>query len=428
MVNLVVLPYFLYLLAIAVAAMSARRTRTTLSETQPRSRMLVVIPAHDEETGVANTVASCRSADYPESLFSVLVIADNCTDRTAATAAEAGARVVERSDPIKRSKGYAIEYLIGRLAGSGELAALDALVVVDADTTIDRSLLRRFDAHLQAGHDWVQAYYTVANPDESWRTRLMTHAFALFNGVMQLGHTALGTSAGLRGNGMCFSTRGLSRQPWVSYGLVEDMEFSWTLRLAGERIAFEPASRVYGAMLGSGGTAAANQRRRWEFGRGEVRRMYTGLVLLLRPDRLAGEAGLAVRADHPHHGPVAVVLRGPRHPGPHRVPDGAGRRDRIPEDPPGVRSGDERLGRAVRPVPVPDDGAAVAIRQESGVDPRVYRLEVPGRPARTPHGLGADGAGGPGRRRGADAAGPGESVNRRVSPGIPCAIAIASRR
>ena len=125
----------------------------------------------------------------------------------------------------------------------------------------------------------MQAYYTVANPDQSWRTRLMTYAFSLFNGVMQLGQNALGSSAGFKGNGMCFSTRGLRRRPWKSYGLVEDMEYSWTLRVAGEKILFLPEVSVYGAMLGSGGTAAANQRRRWEFGRGEIRKKYLGPLL-----------------------------------------------------------------------------------------------------------------------------------------------------
>jgi cellulose synthase/poly-beta-1,6-N-acetylglucosamine synthase-like glycosyltransferase len=281
--NLIVLPYFLFLFAIALTAMLARR-RPSRPEGEPRSRFLVLIPAHDEESGIATTVASCRGADYPEPLSSVLVIADNCTDRTASVAADAGARVVERSDPQRKSKGYAIEYLIERLVASGEFEAIDAIVFVDADTTIDAGLLRRFDQALRAGHDWIQCYYTVANPDLSWRTRLMTYAFSLFNGVMPLGQTTLGSSTGLRGNGMCFSTRGLRRRPWASSGLVEDMEFSWMLRLDGETIAFEPSSRVYGAMLGSGGKAAANQRRRWEFGRKEVRRKYVGP--LLRSGRL----------------------------------------------------------------------------------------------------------------------------------------------
>jgi cellulose synthase/poly-beta-1,6-N-acetylglucosamine synthase-like glycosyltransferase len=283
--NVIALPYFLFLSAVSLASMLSRR-QMELPAGEPRSRFLVLIPAHDEETGIATTVASCRAVDYPEALFDVLVIADNCSDRTAQVAAGAGARVVERFDEVKKSKGYAIEYLIGQLVSSGEFDALDAIVVIDADTTVDSNLLRRFDGHLRAGCDWVQCYYTVSNPDQSWRTRLMTYAFSLFNGVMLLGLTTLGASAGLRGNGMCFSTRGLRRRPWASYGLSEDMEFSWMLRLGGESIAFEPFSRVYGAMVSTGGKAAASQRRRWEFGRSEVRRNY--FMPLIR----AGKIGL----------------------------------------------------------------------------------------------------------------------------------------
>ena len=280
--NLALLPYLLLLLASALAAIRARRSPRP--NDAPQSRFLIVIPAHNEESGIAQTVESCRAADYPASLCRVVVIADNCADQTAAEAAAAGARVVERFDAVKKSKGYAIEYLIEELVQSGEFDALDALVIVDADTTIDTNLLREFDRDLRCGRDWIQGYYTVANPDQSWRTRLLTYAFSLFNGVMPLGLNALGTSASFRGNGMCFSTRGLRRTPWRAYGLVEDIEYSWTIRVAGEWIAFEPAASVAGAMVSSGGPAAAHQRRRWEFGRRDLRKKF--LAPLLRSDRL----------------------------------------------------------------------------------------------------------------------------------------------
>lgn len=281
-VNLALLPYFVFLFVTSIAALASRRAKP--SSEDPRSSFLIIIPAHDEESGITTTVRSCLAADYPSSRFGVLVIADNCSDRTASLAAEAGARVVERFDPEKKSKGYAIEFLMESLARSGELDALDALVIIDADTTMDADLLRYFDQGLQEGRDWIQCYYTVANPDQSWRTRLMTYAFSLFNGVMLVGQNRLGASAGFKGNGMCFATRGLRRRPWRSYGLVEDMEYSWTLRIMGEKIAFAPDVAVRGAMLGSGGGAAANQRRRWEFGRGEIRKKYLGP--LLRSDRI----------------------------------------------------------------------------------------------------------------------------------------------
>ncbi len=152
-------------------------------------------------------------------------------------------------------------------------------MIIDADTTIDPDLLRSFDAGLERGCDWIQAYYTVANPDQSWRTQLLKYAFSLQNGVLLLGQKGLGGCASLKGNGMCFSVRGLHRVPWKCYGLVEDMEYSWTLRIAGEKIAFDPDVSVYGTMVSAGGKAAVEQRRRWEFGRSGVRRKYLGPLL-----------------------------------------------------------------------------------------------------------------------------------------------------
>ena len=108
------------------------------------------------------------------------------------------------------------------------------------------------------------------NPDASWRTRLLTYAFSLFNGVWLLGQDRLGLGSGFRGNGMAFSARGLARVPWKAYGLVEDQEFSWMLRVAGERVRFLPDARVYGEMV-ERGRGAVTQRRRWEEGRSSLR-------------------------------------------------------------------------------------------------------------------------------------------------------------
>ena len=113
------LPYLVFLLLVSAAALLPRRKRDLAAN--PTSRFLFVIPAHDEEPVVSKVVESCLAVDYPRSQFDVLVIADNCTDGTAFLARTAGARVVERFDEAKKSKGHAIQYLIGTLEQSGEL-------------------------------------------------------------------------------------------------------------------------------------------------------------------------------------------------------------------------------------------------------------------------------------------------------------------
>jgi len=276
-------PYSAYLLGTSIAALVARRTRrfdVNLAAAIPsRQRFLVAIPAHDEETGIARTVRSCLAVDYPTSLYHVLVVADNCTDGTALRAREAGARVIERVEPLKKSKGHALAYLIDTLLTQGQLEALDALIVVDADSTVHPALLTRFAERLEGGDDWIQCYDTVGNAGQTWRTQLMAYGFCLINGVLLLGQSALGLSAGLRGNGMCLSTRGLRRVPWRNVGLTEDLEYSWSVRIAGGRIAYVDDVAVYATMLSQGGKPASAQRLRWEHGRRMLKRQMLGPLL-----------------------------------------------------------------------------------------------------------------------------------------------------
>ncbi len=283
LLHLGALPYFLLMLLTSSAALTVRVTRKTtkgaMACTLPRKCLLVVIPAHNEEAGVATTIQSCLAVSYPSSQFEVLVIADNCTDQTASVAEAAGARVVERFEPMRKSKGHAIEFLIDRLSHDGELATLDALVVVDADSTVHPRLLERFAQGLERGDDWIQCNDAVGNPDACWRTRLMAYSFGMINGVELEGQSALGLSAGLRGNGMCLSTLGLQRVPWNTHGLTEDIEYSWLVRIAGGRIAYAGDVAVYATMLSRGGIPAIAQRLRWEHGRRALKRSMIGPLL-----------------------------------------------------------------------------------------------------------------------------------------------------
>ncbi|WP_435011800.1 glycosyltransferase family 2 protein (plasmid) [Tundrisphaera lichenicola] len=267
-------PFFVFLGLLVLAALLGRAP--SLSSTDRRWRFLIVIPAHDEEGVIASTVQSCRALSYPAELFTTWVIADNCTDGTAGAARQAGASVVERQAPDLRSKGHALEYFFSEIPEGRPESGYDAVVLIDADTVVDPGLLDTFGKALNQGQDWVQGYYTVRNPDASWRTRLMTYAFSLANGVWMLGLDRLGLSVGLKGNGMCFSSRGLRRFPWRAYGLVEDMEFALMLRTRGERVHFLPEARVFGEMVSRGGPGAASQRRRWEAGRRALRGKFAG--------------------------------------------------------------------------------------------------------------------------------------------------------
>lgn len=254
----------LYLLLLALA--SFRRPAAEAPPSRPAARLAVLVPAHDEEELVGRCVASLRAQTYPRSLTRLVVIADNCGDRTAEVASAAGAGVLERRDD-RRGKGYALRWAMDRLLAETEPP--DAVVVVDADSVADPDLLAHLAAALARGADAAQAEYLVLADDGSTRSRLVAGGFLLFHRVRFGGRAALGMPANLVGNGMLFSRRLLETRPWNAFTGVEDLEYSVELRLAGVRPRYVAAARVAGPVP-RGYRGMRGQRLRWEGGRWHV--------------------------------------------------------------------------------------------------------------------------------------------------------------
>jgi 1,2-diacylglycerol 3-beta-glucosyltransferase len=264
-------------LYLAMLAVLARRpsTLSTPSTSSARPRIDIVVPAHNEEGEIRQTVESLFAVEYPRDRFRVIVVADNCTDRTADVALAAGAAVLVRNDPDHRGKGYALAYAFQRSLASDRC---DAVVVVDADTIVSKNLLTAFAVRFERGAAVLQADYGVRNPASSWRTRLMTIALAAFHGVRSLARERLGLSCGLRGNGMGFSAAVLRAHPPGAFSIVEDLEYGLQLGHAGVRVEYVGEATVRGYMAVTE-QASRSQRRRWERGRSALVREHVPHVL-----------------------------------------------------------------------------------------------------------------------------------------------------
>ncbi len=249
----------LYLLVLTL--LSGRPTRPPAS-----SRNMsfdVIVPAHDEAAGIRETIASLQRLDWPGAQYRIVVVADNCTDATAAISRQAGAIVLERQDLTRRGKGYALAHAFtwSRAAGIA-----GAVVVVDADSVVSSNLLASFAARIAEGEVALQAHYGVSNAMDSWRTRLMAIALGAIHKVRSRARERLGLSCGIRGNGWCVTHALLDKLPYRSFSLTEDVEFGIELGLAGHRVAYCDESVVNGEMV-TGERAARSQRQRWEGGR-----------------------------------------------------------------------------------------------------------------------------------------------------------------
>src|SRR4051812_41960945 len=158
---------------LALLALLSRKPSSHSASPMARTRFDVIVPAHDEASGIQRTVRNLLAIDYPARLFRVIVVADNCTDDTAALARAAGATVWERSSEA-RGKGFALSFAYKR---SAEAGFADAVVVVDADTQASPNLLSAFAQRIERGALAVQSYDGVLNAHDSWRTRLLALGF-----------------------------------------------------------------------------------------------------------------------------------------------------------------------------------------------------------------------------------------------------------
>ena len=293
-----------YLLTLAIAALCGPRV-VPMPLDRRRMRFLVLVPAHNEVPIVAHTVRALLALDYPRNAFEVIVVADNCDDRTADVAAAAGATVLSRSNPTQRGKGYAIAWAVERLQARDR--DWEAVAVLDADCTPSPNLLTAMESRLRSGAAAVQVNNVVGNPEDSWSSALRFAAFALINTVRPRGKERLGLSSGLFGTGMGLSRGLLERVPWSSFSLAEDGEYHFRVVAAGERAAFAREAAVVSAMPTSL-RQARSQQLRWEGGRWQLIRNWT--PRLLRAGWRARDARTAVIALEPLIPPQSLLIAG----------------------------------------------------------------------------------------------------------------------
>jgi cellulose synthase/poly-beta-1,6-N-acetylglucosamine synthase-like glycosyltransferase len=226
----------------------------------PRGALVVVIPAHDEEQGVAATVNAAAAGLGPQDR--VLVVADNCSDGTAAAARAAGAEVVERVDAERRGKGYALQAGVDHLRA----APPETVVFLDADCQPAPGAIDRIARLAAARRRPVQALY-IARPAAAAGPASAVSAFAwlLINRVRMAGLQTLGGFSRLTGSGMAFPWALVKDRAFASGEIVEDLAMTAALVEEGTPPMLDIGALVESELARSA-AGAATQRARWEIG------------------------------------------------------------------------------------------------------------------------------------------------------------------
>jgi cellulose synthase/poly-beta-1,6-N-acetylglucosamine synthase-like glycosyltransferase len=242
---------------------------------EQKGSFAVAIPAHNEAGVIGRTVHSILSTSYPNQMLKVFIVADHCSDETAAVAHDHGATVFERREG-ERGKGAALSWLFQHILEAD--FSPDFVVIFDADTCTDPRFFDVMSRRFLDDCSVIQGKHMIRNPQSGWFPSLTWAMFLIEDRYENLGRCNLGLSAKNKGDSIAFRTSVLRQHGWGE-GLTEDFEFRQKLLLQGIRIFYEPGAIGYGDAAQNWREASA-QRQRWLRGSYQASRKHDRQMLV----------------------------------------------------------------------------------------------------------------------------------------------------
>lgn len=202
------------------------------------NRYAVLICARNEENVIGDLLDSIREQTYPGALIHPFVMADNCTDNTAAVAAAHGATVYCRTNNTLVGKGYALEALLDEIR-KDDSSGFDGYFVFDADNLLSEDYIERMHETFSQGYEIITSYRNSKNYSDNWISSGYALWFLRESQYLNRARMKLGTSCAVSGTGFLFSRSILEElNGWPFHLLTEDIEFSIHEILRGKRIGY----------------------------------------------------------------------------------------------------------------------------------------------------------------------------------------------
>lgn len=260
-----------------------------------RKSCAILIPAFNEEQGLGTTLQNIQSQVVNGDR--VIVVAHNCSDRTAEVALAYGSEVVINSEADKRGKGFALaagmDYLKQSIGKGWQVP--EVVVIQDADCIFAEGALDSLVRISCSGVRPLQAQYLMHVSESAQPvSRLSAFAFLTKNRIRLRGLDRVGLCVPLTGSGMAFPWGIIKDLNLGTAEIVEDLELGLRLVIAGHGPRFCEAARV-DSYFPSAPQAAQAQRKRWEHG--YLRQMAKKLPILIRAGLLGNWQAWAAALD-----------------------------------------------------------------------------------------------------------------------------------
>lgn len=208
-------------------------------------KLAVIISARNEKLVIGELIESILNQDYPKEHLDIYVVADNCTDNTAAICRSYGVTVYERHNLALVGKGYALNYLFENMKRDGHYEKYDGFIVFDADNVLSKSFVTEINKVFSDGYNIVTGYRAPKNFDKSWISAGQSICY-MYESQKNEHRMLLNNTCTVSGTGFLFSRKLLDKHGGWNYFLIaEDTEFSLNNILLGEVTGYSKQAIFY---------------------------------------------------------------------------------------------------------------------------------------------------------------------------------------
>ncbi len=232
-----------------------------------RTKFAVLIAARNEALVIEDLIKSLKNQNYPDDLYDIYSLINNCTDNTLEVAKKAGSKIINIDIPVK-SKGDVLKYTFKKLKKKD----YDAYIVFDADNIVHPEFLKLMNNTYLSGYKVAQGRKDSKNIEDNWLSASYSLFYYIQNFFFNKSRMRIHAAAAINGTGFMVA-KSLMDEGFEPQTVTEDIELSIQCVLKGIDIAYVEDAITYDEQP-TKFIDSWHQRSRWSKGIIECNRIY----------------------------------------------------------------------------------------------------------------------------------------------------------
>ena len=209
-----------------------------------KHKYAILIAARNEEKVIGNLLDSIAKQDYPRDLLTTFVVADNCTDSTAAIARKKGAICYERFNDQDKTKGFALEFLFNNIESDYGINSFEGYFIFDADNLLNTNFVSKMNDAFDSGEKIITSYRNTKNFDENWIASTYALHWIRSSRTSHRARSYLGLATNIQGTGFLFANE-IVKNGWHYTSLTEDRALTADAVSNGYMISYQDEAIFY---------------------------------------------------------------------------------------------------------------------------------------------------------------------------------------